>query len=155
MYNYLIVGAGLYGAMFAYKAMQAGKKVLVIDKRSHVGGNLFCESVEDIDVHKYGAHIFHTSNKQVWDFVNSFVEFNRYTNSPIANYKGELYNLPFNMNTFYQMWGVKTPKEAIEKINEQRKEAVDKLKEEGFVEQGRLRTGAPMIGCLKNSLVNG
>jgi len=145
MYNYLIVGAGLYGAMFAYKAMQAGKKVLVIDKRSHVGGNLFCESVEDIDVHKYGAHIFHTSNKQVWDFVNSFVEFNRYTNSPIANYKGELYNLPFNMNTFYQMWGVKTPKEAIEKINEQRKEAVDKLKEDGVEKPRNLEEQALIL----------
>ena len=145
MYNYLIVGAGLYGAMFAYKAMQAGKKVLVIDKRSHVGGNLFCESVEDIDVHKYGAHIFHTSNKQVWDFVNSFVEFNRYTNSPIANYKGELYNLPFNMNTFYQMWGVKTPKEAIEKINEQRKEAVVKLKEDGVEKPRNLEEQALIL----------
>lgn len=128
-YDYLIVGAGLFGATFAYKAKQAGKKCLVIDKRSHLGGNIYCENVEGINVHKYGAHIFHTSNKQVWEFVNSIVEFNRYTNSPIANYKGKQYNLPFNMNTFYQMWGVLTPDEAKAKIEEQRAEASEKLKE--------------------------
>ncbi len=121
-YDYLIVGAGLYGATFAYKAKQAGKCCLVIDKRDHIGGNLYCESIEGINVHKYGAHIFHTSNKEVWNFVNSIVEFNRYTNSPVANYRGELYNLPFNMNTFYQLWGVKTPAEARAKIEEQRAE---------------------------------
>ncbi len=123
-YDYLIVGSGLYGATFAYLAKQKGKKCLVIDKRSHIGGNVYCDDDEGIHVHKYGAHIFHTSNKQVWDFVNSFVQFNRYTNSPVANYKGELYNLPFNMNTFYQMWGVKTPVEAISKIEEQKKDAI-------------------------------
>lgn len=122
-YDYLIVGAGLFGSTFAYEANKRGKKCLVIDKRNHLGGNIFCESIEGINVHKYGAHIFHTSNKEVWDYVNKFVEFNRYTNCPIANYKGELYNLPFNMNTFYQLWGVRTPKEAIEKIQEQVKEA--------------------------------
>ena len=122
-YDYLIVGAGLYGSMFAYKARQAGKKVLVIDKRSHIGGNLYTEEIEGINVHKYGAHIFHTSDKAVWEFVNSIVEFNRYTNSPIANYKGKLYNLPFNMNTFYSLWGVRTPEEAQLKIEEQIKEA--------------------------------
>lgn len=126
-YDYLIVGSGLFGSTFAYLAKQRGKKCLVIEKRSHLGGNLFCESIEGINVHKYGAHIFHTSNKKVWDFVNSIVEFNRYTNSPVANFKGELYNLPFNMNTFYQMWGVTTPKEAQAKIDEQRKEAVASL----------------------------
>lgn len=122
-YDYLIVGAGLFGSIFAYEANKRGKKCLVIDKRNHVGGNIYCESIENINVHKYGAHIFHTSNKEVWDYVNSFVEFNRYTNCPVANYKGELYNLPFNMNTFYQLWKVKTPKEAMEKIEEQVKEA--------------------------------
>lgn len=122
-YDYLIVGAGLYGAMFAYRATRVGKRCLVIDKRSHIGGNLYCESIEGINVHKYGAHIFHTSNKQVWDFVNSITEFNRYTNSPIANYRGMLYNLPFNMNTFYTLWGTKTPEEARSKIEQQCKEA--------------------------------
>ena len=111
-YDYLIVGSGLFGATFAHLAHKQGKKCLVIDKRSHLGGNIYCENIEGINVHKYGAHIFHTSNKKVWDFVNSIVEFNRYTNSPVANYKGKLYNLPFNMNTFYQMWGVTTPEEA-------------------------------------------
>jgi UDP-galactopyranose mutase len=120
MYDYLIVGAGLFGSVFAHEATKRGEKCLVIDKRSHIGGNIFTENIEGINVHKYGAHIFHTSNKQVWDYVNSFVEFNRYTNSPIANYKGKLYNLPFNMNTFYQLWGVKTPDEAHKKIDEQR-----------------------------------
>lgn len=126
-YDYLIVGSGLYGATFAYLAKQKGKKCLVIDKRSHLGGNVYCDDVEGIHVHKYGAHIFHTSNKQVWDFVNSFVPFNRYTNSPVANYKGKLYNLPFNMNTFYAMWGVTTPEEAVAKIEEQKKDAVEAL----------------------------
>lgn len=111
-YDYFIVGAGLFGAVFAYRAKQAGKKCLIIDKRNHIGGNIYCEKIEGINVHKYGAHIFHTSNKEVWDFVNSIVEFNRYTNSPVANYKGKLYNLPFNMNTFYQMWGCETPAKA-------------------------------------------
>lgn len=122
-YDYLIVGAGLYGATFAHLAHKHGKRCIVIDKRSHLGGNLYCESIEGINVHKYGAHIFHTNNKEVWDFVNSIVEFNRYTNCPVANYKGQLYNLPFNMNTFCQMWGVTTPKEAISKIEEQKEEA--------------------------------
>lgn len=126
-YDYLIVGSGLFGATFAYKATQAGKKCLAIDKRPQAGGNVYCEKVEGINVHKYGAHIFHTSNKEVWDFVNSLVPFNRYTNSPIANYKGELYNLPFNMNTFAQMWGVTTPDEAKAKIEEQRAEAIAAL----------------------------
>lgn len=119
-YNYLIIGSGLFGATFAYLAKQAGKKCLVVEKRSHLGGNVYCESVESINVHKYGAHIFHTFNKEVWDFVNRFVEFNRYTNCPIANFKGRLYNLPFNMNTFYQMWGVTIPEEAMRKIEEQK-----------------------------------
>ena len=126
-FDYIIVGSGLYGATFAYCATKAGKKCFVIDKRTHLGGNIYCENIEGINVHKYGAHIFHTSNKQVWDFVNSIVEFNRYTNSPIANYKGKLYNLPFNMNTFYQMWGVTTPKEAIAKLEEQKAEAISAL----------------------------
>ena len=122
-YDYLIVGSGLFGSIFAYEANKRGKKCLVIDKRNHIGGNIYCENIEGINVHKYGAHIFHTSNKEVWDYVNNFVEFNRYTNCPVANYKGNLYNLPFNMNTFYQLWKVKTPKEAIAKIEEQVKEA--------------------------------
>lgn len=123
-YDYLIVGSGLYGATFAYLAKQKGKKCLVIEKRAHVGGNIYCQDEDGIHVHTYGAHIFHTSNKDVWDFVNSFVPFNRYTNSPMANYKGQLYNLPFNMNTFYQMWKVKTPCEAMSKIEEQKKDAL-------------------------------
>lgn len=123
-YDYLIVGSGLFGATFAYRAKLQGRKCLVIDKRSHLGGNVYCENVEGINVHKYGAHIFHTNNKEVWDFVNSIVEFNRYTNCPVANYKGKLYNLPFNMNTFYQMWGVTTPEQAQSKIDEQRTEAL-------------------------------
>lgn len=126
-YDYLIVGSGLFGATFAYLAKKAGKKCLVIDKRPHLGGNVYCKKVEGINVHQYGAHIFHTSNKKVWDFVNSIVEFNRYTNCPVANYKGKLYNLPFNMNTFYQMWGVLTPEEAKAKIEEQKKEALAAL----------------------------
>ena len=126
-YDYLIVGSGLFGATFAYLANKAGKKCLVIDKRTHLGGNIYCEDDEGIHVHKYGAHIFHTSNKEVWDFVNSFVPFNRYTNSPVANFEGKLYNLPFNMNTFYAMWGVITPEQAQAKIDEQKKEAVAAL----------------------------
>lgn len=118
-YDYLIVGSGLFGATFAYLAHRAGKRCLVIDQRPQLGGNVYCEEKEGIHVHTYGAHIFHTSNKDVWDFVNALVPFNRYTNSPIANYKGELYNLPFNMNTFHQMWGVHTPEEAAARINEQ------------------------------------
>jgi len=145
MYDYLIVGAGLYGSVFAYKAKQAGKKCLVIDRRSHVGGNIYCEKLEGINVHKYGAHIFHTSNKKVWDFVNSIVEFNRYTNSPIANYKGKLFNLPFNMNTFYQMWGVTTPQEAIAKIEEQKVEAVAKMEAEGVEEPRNLEEQAQIL----------
>lgn len=126
-YDYLIVGSGLFGATFAYRAKKVGKKCLVIDKRSHFGGNVYCENVEGITVHKYGAHIFHTNNKDVWDFVNGIVPFNRYTNSPVANYHGKLFNLPFNMNTFYQMWGVTTPEEAEAKIKEQKAEAVKML----------------------------
>ena len=122
MYDYLVVGAGLYGAIFAHEAKNAGKKVLVIDKRSTVAGNIYTEEIEGIHVHKYGAHIFHTNNKKVWEYINQFAEFNRFTNSPVANYKGELYSLPFNMYTFNKMWGVVTPEEAEKKINEQRKE---------------------------------
>ena len=120
-YDYLLVGAGLYSAVFAYLAAQQGKKCLCIEKRDHIGGNIYCEKVEDINVHTYGAHIFHTSNRKVWDFVNSLVEFNRYTNSPVANFKGEMYNMPFNMNTFSKMWGISTPDEAKAIIAEQRK----------------------------------
>lgn len=144
-YDYLIVGAGLYGATFAYLAHRQGKKCLVIDKRPVVGGNIYCEEVEGIRVHKYGAHIFHTSNKEVWDLVNSIVPFNRYTNSPVANYKGELYNLPFNMNTFYQMWGVHTPQEAQQKIEEQRKEALQQMKNQGVEEPRNLEEQALML----------
>ncbi|MBG0763193.1 UDP-galactopyranose mutase [Acholeplasma laidlawii] len=119
-YDYIIVGSGLYGAIFAYEAKKRGKNVLVLEKRSHIGGNLYTKEVEGINVHVYGAHIFHTSNKKVWDYVNQFTEFNNYINSPIANYKGEIYNLPFNMNTFSKLWGVITPEEAYKKIEEQR-----------------------------------
>ena len=121
-YDYLVVGAGLYGAVFAQEAKAAGKSVLVIDKRSHIAGNVYCEEVEGINVHVYGAHIFHTNNKEVWNYVNRFAEFNRFTNSPVANYKGELYSMPFNMYTFNKMWGVVTPQEAQAKIDEQRAE---------------------------------
>lgn len=121
-YDYLIVGAGLYGAVFAHEAKKAGKTCLVIDKRGHIAGNIYCEDMDGIHVHKYGAHIFHTSNKKVWEYVNQFAEFNHYVNSPVAVYKDELYNLPFNMNTFSKMWGVKTPEEAQAKIEEQRAE---------------------------------
>ncbi len=122
-YDYLIVGAGLYGSVFAYEMTKAGKKCLVIDKRSHVGGNIYTKEVEGIQVHEYGAHIFHTSDKEIWNYVNTFAEFNRYTNSPVARYKDELYNLPFNMNTFHALWGVKTPEEAKARIEEQVREA--------------------------------
>lgn len=144
-YDYLIVGSGLFGATFAYLAKQKGKRCLVIDKRSHLGGNVYCDNIEGINVHRYGAHIFHTSNKQVWDFVNSIVEFNRYTNSPVANYKGKLYNLPFNMNTFYQMWGVTTPDEAMAKIEEQKAEAVAKMKADGVTEPRNLEEQAKTL----------
>ncbi|KEI81802.1 UDP-galactopyranose mutase [Clostridium botulinum] len=123
MYDYLIVGAGLFGSIFAYEATKRGKRCLVIDKRNHIGGNIYCDNIEEINVHKYGAHIFHTSDKDIWNYINRFIEFNRFTNSPIANYKGELYNLPFNMNTFNKLWGVITPKEAKEEIEKQKKEA--------------------------------
>ena len=119
-YDYILVGSGLYAGVFAWYAKQRGKTCLVLERRDHIGGNVYCEDVEGIHVHKYGAHIFHTSNRKVWDFVNSLVEFNRYTNSPVANYKGEIYNMPFNMNTFSKMWGIATPKEAEEIINRQK-----------------------------------
>ena len=144
-YDLLVVGAGIYGATAAYKAKQEGKRVLVIDQRPHRGGNIYCENVEGINVHKYGAHIFHTNNKKVWEFVNGIVEFNRYTNSPIANYKGRQYNLPFNMNTFYQMWGVLTPAEAQQKIDEQRQEAMERMKAEGVSEPRNLEEQALML----------
>ena len=130
-YDYLIVGSGLYGATFAYFARKNGKRCLVIDKRQQLGGNVYCEQKEGINVHKYGAHIFHTNSREVWEFVNSLVTFNRYTNSPIANYQGKLYNLPFNMNTFHQMWGMVTPSEAAAIIEEQKQEALQALKEAG------------------------
>ena len=144
-YDYLIVGSGLFGATFAHLAHKQGKTCLVIDKRPHLGGNIYCENIEGINVHKYGAHIFHTSNKEVWDFVNAIVEFNRYTNSPVANYKGKLYNLPFNMNTFYQMWGVTTPEEAQAKIDEQKAEAVAKMKADGGSEPRNLKEQAQVL----------
>lgn len=145
VYDYLIVGSGLFGATFAYFAKQLGKKSLVIDKRPHLGGNVYCEFTESINVHKYGAHIFHTSNKRVWDFVNSFVPFNRYTNSPVAYYKGNLYNLPFNMNTFHQLWGVVTPEQAMAKIDEQRSDAIRALRgrEPANLEEQALS----LVGC--------
>lgn len=142
-YDYLIVGSGLYGATFAHLVHKQGKKCLVIDKRSHSGGNIYCEEIEGINVHKYGAHIFHTSDKEVWDFANSIVPFNRYTNCPVAQAPdGKLYNLPFNMNTFYQMWGVKTPEEARKKLEEQKKEALDRMKEDGISEPRNLEEQA-------------
>jgi len=139
--NIAVVGAGLFGSVFAHEATKRGKKCLVIDKRDHIGGNVYTENIEGINVHKYGAHIFHTSNKQVWDYVNSFVEFNRFTNSPIANYKGKLYNLPFNMNTFYELWGVKTPKEAKAKIEEQRAPYEDIKQPKNLEEQALVIVG--------------
>ena len=142
-YDYLIVGAGLYGATFAYMAQKRGCKCLVIDKRDHIGGNIYCEDIEGINVHKYGAHIFHTSDKEVWDFVNSIVPFNRYTNCPIAKAPdGKLYNLPFNMNTFYQMWGVKTPREALAKLEEQRSAVKTRMLEDGVSEPRNLEEQA-------------
>ena len=144
-YDLLIVGAGLFGATFACLAHRKGLKCLVIDKRPHLGGNVYCETREGINVHKYGAHIFHTSNKEVWDFVNSFVEFNRYTNSPVANYQGKYYNLPFNMNTFHAMWGVKTPDEAQQIIAEQRQEALLKMQAKGAVEPANLEEQALLL----------
>ena len=150
-FDYLIVGSGLFGATFAYRATQAGKRCLVIDRRPQLGGNVYCEDIEGIHVHKYGAHIFHTNDKQVWDFVNSLVPFNRYTNSPVANYKGKLYNLPFNMNTFYQMWGVITPEQAQTKIDEQRAEAVAKLggrDPQNLEEQALTLVGKDIYECL-------
>lgn len=157
IYDFLIVGSGLFGATFAYRARQAGKKCLVIDKRPHIGGNVYCEKIGGINVHKYGAHIFHTSNKEVWDFVNSIVEFNRYTNSPVANYQGRVYNLPFNMNTFYQMWGVVTPQQAKEKIEEQRANAVEAMKKAGIKEPRNLEEQAiSLIGTdIYEALIKG
>lgn len=144
-YDYLIVGAGLFGAVFAHEAHKAGKRCLVIDRRPHLGGNVYCEHVEGINVHRYGAHIFHTANKQVWEYVNALVEFNRYINCPVACYKGELYNLPFNMNTFNRMWGVKTPDEATAKIEEQKSEAVARMRAEGVTEPRNLEEQALML----------
>ena len=156
-YDYLIVGAGLFGATFAYFARKQGKRCLVIDKRSHTGGNIYCEQTEGINVHKYGAHIFHTQNEKVWQFVNSLVKFNRYTNSPVANYKGKLYNLPFNMNTFYQMWGTITPQDAKNKIEEQRQEALNKMKQEGVKEPRNLEEQAQLLigKDIYNALIKG
>lgn len=144
-YDYLIVGSGLFGSTFAHLATKQGKKCLVIDKRPHLGGNVYCEQVEGINVHKYGAHIFHTNNKEVWDFVNSIVEFNRYTNCPVASYRGRLYNLPFNMNTFYQMWGVVTPDAAKAKIEEQRQEAIANMQADGVTEPRNLEEQAQVL----------
>lgn len=142
-YDYLIVGAGLFGATFAHLATKAGKRCLVIDKRPHTGGNLHCSVIEGINVHQYGAHIFHTSDRKLWDFVNAIVPFNRYTNSPVAHAQdGKLYNLPFNMNTFYQIWGISTPVEAQAKLDEQRYEAVEKMKAEGITEPRNLEEQA-------------
>ena len=145
LYDYLIVGSGLFGATFAHLAHKDGKKCLVIEKRPQTGGNVYCEEVEGIHVHKYGAHIFHTNSKETWDFVNSFVPFHRYTNSPVANYRGSLYNLPFNMNTFYQMWGVRTPDEARAKIEEQRAEALAAMKAGGVEEPRNLEEQALLL----------
>jgi UDP-galactopyranose mutase len=144
-YDFLIVGSGLYGATFAHLAKQDGKRVLVIDKRPHLGGNIYCENIDGVNVHKYGAHIFHTNNKEVWDFVNSFVDFNRYTNSPIANFKGRLFNLPFNMNTFHQMWNINTPEEAQHIIEQQRNEIRRRLSNEGIAEPRNLEEQALML----------
>ena len=144
-FDYLIVGSGLFGATFAYRARQSGKRCLVIDKRPHLGGNVYCEDVEGIHVHKYGAHIFHTSNKAVWDFVNGIVPFNRYTNAPVANYNDELYNLPFNMNTFHQMWGVITPAQAQARIEEQRAEARTAMEAAGAKEPRNLEEQALLL----------
>ena len=145
LFDYLIVGSGLFGATFAHLATRAGKRCLVIDKRQHLGGNIYCENIEGINVHKYGAHIFHTSNKDVWDFVNEIVPFNRYTNSPLASYKGKLYNLPFNMNTFFQMWGVTTPEKALAIIEEQRSEAKTLMAAERVIEPRNLEEQALLL----------
>lgn len=145
MYDYLIVGSGLFGATFAHLARKQGKRCLVIDKRPHAGGNIYCQDAEGIRVHQYGAHIFHTSNRRVWDFVNSLVEFNRYTNSPVARYGKSLYNLPFNMNTFYQMWGVTTPQEAMNKIEEQRQEVLKRMQSEGISQPRNLEEQALLL----------
>ena len=145
LYDYLIVGSGLYGSTFAYFAAKEGKRCLVIDKRPHLGGNLYCREVEGIQVHEYGAHIFHTSNKSVWDLVNSIVPFNRFTNSPIANFKGALFNLPFNMNTFHQMWGVTTPEEAKAIIEEQKADVKKQMKKEGVREPRNLEEQALLL----------
>ena len=141
-YDYLIVGAGLYGAVMAYELGKKGKSCLVIDKRDHIAGNIYCEDVEGIHVHKYGAHIFHTSDKKIWDYINQFAEFNHYINCPVARYKDELYNLPFNMNTFYQMWGVRTPEEAKAKIEEQKAEAMEAMRAAGVKEPRNLEEQA-------------
>ncbi len=147
MYDYIIVGSGLFGATFAHEATKRGMKCLVIEKRPQLGGNVYCVNVEGINVHKYGAHIFHTNNREVWDYVNAIVLFNRYTNSPVANYHGKLYNLPFNMNTFYQMWGVTTPEQAVAKIEEQKAEAVAKMRAEGVTEPRNLEEqGLCLVG---------
>lgn len=144
-YDYIVVGSGLYGATFAHLAHKKGNRCLVIDKRPHLGGNIYCENIEGINVHKYGAHIFHTSNKDVWDFVNEIVPFNRYTNSPLASYKGKLYNLPFNMNTFFQMWGVTTPEKALAIIEEQRSEAKTLMAAERVIEPRNLEEQALLL----------
>lgn len=144
-YDYIIVGSGLFGATFAHLAYKDGKKCLVIDKRPQLGGNVYCEDVQGIHVHKYGAHIFHTNNKDIWDFVNSFVPFNRYTNCPVANYKGRLFNLPFNMNTFYQMWGVTTPEDARGIIEEQKAEAKASMQRDGAAEPRNLEEQALLL----------
>ncbi len=145
-YDYLIVGSGLFGATVARRATDAGKRCLVIEKRPHIGGNIYCENVSGINVHRYGAHIFHTSDREVWDFVNRYVEFNRYTNCPVASAPdGNLYNLPFNLNTFYQMWGVKTPAEAAAKLDEQRREAVEAMEAAGVTEPRNLEEQALVL----------
>ncbi len=145
MYDYLIVGAGLFGSVFAHEATRRGRRCLVVDRRGHTGGNIHCDSIEGINVHRYGAHIFHTSDRGVWDYVNSLVEMNRYTNQPVANFEGRLYNLPFNMNTFYQMWGVVTPAEAEAKIAEQRAEAAEAMRRDGAAEPRNLEEQALML----------
>lgn len=157
IYDYIIVGSGLLGATFAHIAHKNGRKCIVIEKRSHLGGNVYCEEIEDIQVHKYGAHIFHTNDKSIWDFVNSFVPFNRYTNSPVTNYKGKLFNLPFNMNTFYQMWGVTTPDQAKAIIHDQKKEALALMQSEGVEEPRNLEEQALLLvgQDIYNKLVKG
>lgn len=151
LYDYLIVGSGLFGATFAHRLKQLNKSVLVIEKRAHLGGNVYCDVIDGIPVHRYGAHIFHTSNTKVWDFVNSLAEFNRYTNCPIADFHGKLYNLPFNMNTFYQIWGIKTPQEARQKLREQQEEIVSELqgrKPSNLEEQAKLLVGTDIYNIL-------